>query len=65
MKETADEIIAELERKYKDNPDALDEIERAKETIAYIKEKEKQGGYTGQPSLGHAEETRAILHDWY
>ena len=42
---TADEIILLLEKRYKDDPDAMEEIERTKKNIAYI---ESQKDYKGQ-----------------
>lgn len=65
MKKTVDEIIKELEMKYADDEEAMEKINRAKEDIEYIKEKEKEEGYTGQPSIGRALELVGILEMWY
>lgn len=42
---SADEIIKNLEEKYKDDADTLEEIERAKQNIEYIR---SQKDYKGQ-----------------
>ena len=41
----ADEIIESLESQYKDDTDAIEQIERTKQNIAYIR---KQKNYKGQ-----------------
>lgn len=43
---TANEIISHLEEQYKDDPDALEDIERAKKNIAYIKSQKDYDGQT-------------------
>ena len=61
---TAAEIIKALKKKYKDDPEALDEIARREKDIAYIEKKEAAGNYSGQPSLGMAEMLEADLAYW-
>lgn len=52
---TADEIIARLEERYKDDEEALEDIARAKADIAYIKKQKKYDGQTPkQRALGLA-----------
>lgn len=43
---SSDEIISALEKMYKNDSDALDEISRAKQNIEYIKSQEKYQGQT-------------------
>ncbi len=64
-KRTVEEIIKELEEKYADDEEAVGVIEEAKEDIEYIREKEKEGGYDGQPSMGRALELVGHLETWY
>lgn len=65
MKErTAKEIISELKEKYKDDPEALDEINRRENDIEYIQEKEASGNYNGQSSLGMAKMLESDLEYW-
>ena len=52
--------IAMLEKKYSKDPDALDEIKRAKETILYY---EKQGNE--EKVQAEAKQLEAFLHDWF
>ena len=52
--------IDSLEKKYRKDPDALDEIKRAKETILYY---EKQGN--DKKALSAVHQLEAHLHDWY
>ena len=65
MKEETKAIIKRLENQYKDDPEAIETIERAKADIEYTEKKEAAGGYTGQPSIGKAIELEAFLHDWH
>lgn len=46
QKLSADEIIAALEKQYKDDPEALEDIERTKQNIAYIRGQENYKGQT-------------------
>lgn len=62
---TVEEIIKQLEEKYAGDDEAMEVIEDAKEDIEYIQEKEKEGGYDGQPSIGRALELEAHLETWY
>ena len=61
---TAAEIIKALKKKYKDDPEALDEIARREKDIEYIEKKEAAGNYSGQPSLGMAKMLEADLEYW-
>ncbi|WP_455390832.1 hypothetical protein [Frisingicoccus sp.] len=66
MKErTAREIIEALEKKYANDEEAMEVINRTKEDIEYIEEREKEGDYTGQPAVGRALETEDTLATWY
>ena len=65
MEKTARDIIAELEKIYSSDEDAMEVIETAKRDIEYIQEKENAGGYTGQSSIGKAQELRGFLEEWY
>ena len=58
-------IIDRLLEEYKDDPEALEEIERAIIDIEYVERKEAEGGYDGQPSTGHAAMLEDFLHTWY
>ena len=57
----ADEIIERLEQEYKDDEDALEDIDRAKKNIAYIR---KQKGYAEQTPKQHALELANTLIYW-
>lgn len=59
---TADEIISQLEKQYKDDADAIEDIERTKKNIAYIK---KQKGYKGQTPKQCAIELAGNLAYWH
>ena len=59
------EIIDKLLEGYKDDPEVLEEINRAIIDIEYIERKEAEGGYEGQPSTGHAMMLEEHLHTWY
>ena len=65
MKLESREIIDRLLEEYKDDPEALEEIERAIIDIEYVERKEAEGGYDGQPSTGHAAMLEDFLHTWY
>ena len=65
MQEQTKAIINRLKKKYADDPEALELIENAVKDIEYIEKKEAAGSYTGQPSIGRAQELEAFLHDWY
>ena len=43
----------------------MEVINRTKEDIEYIEEREKEGDYTGQPAVGRALETEDTLATWY
>ena len=58
-------IIDRLLEEYKDDPEALEEIERAIIDIEYVERKEAEGDYEGQPSTGHAAMLEDFLHTWY
>lgn len=58
---TADEIISSLENQYKENVDVLEDIERAKQNIDYIK---KQKDYKGQTPKQCALELAGSLEYW-
>ena len=58
---TADEIISLLENQYKDDPDAMEAIERAKGDIAYIK---SQKDYKGQTPEQCALSLAGNLYYW-
>jgi hypothetical protein len=57
--------IAELKQRYKDDADALDEIERATRDVEYIENREATGSYSGQPSDGFLEMLEANLEYWH
>ena len=65
MKLESREIIDRLLEEYKDDPEALEEIERRIIDIEYVERKEAVGGYDGQPSIGHAMMLEDFLHTWY
>ena len=58
---TADEIIMQLEDQYKHDADALEDIARAKQNIAYIK---RQQDYKGQTPKQCALELAGNLSYW-
>lgn len=58
---TADEIISQLEKQYKEDEEALESIERAKTDIAYIK---TQKDYDGQTPKQRALECAGTLDYW-
>lgn len=61
---TAAEIIKALKKKYKDDPEAMEEISRREKDIEYIKKKEAAGNYSGQTSLSMAKMLEADLAYW-
>lgn len=63
-KTTATAIIKALKAKYKDDPEAMEEIERREKDIEYIEKKEAAGNYSGQPSIGMAKMLEADLEYW-
>ena len=58
-------IIDRLLKKYKDDPEALEEINRRIIDIEYIEKREEDGEYDGQPSKGMAMMLEDFLHTWY
>ena len=54
------EKLAELEIVYRKDPEALEEIKRARETVAYYK---KRGEH--EKALSSVVQLEAHLHDWY
>ena len=58
---SAKQIIERLERDYKDDKDALEEIKRAKENIKYI---ENQKDYKGQSPWQCAVSLAGMLEYW-
>ena len=65
MKETTQKIIDRLKAEYKDDPEAIEEIERHIRDIEYVERKEAEGNYNGQPSIGLAYGLERHLCDWY
>ena len=65
MKLESREIIDRLLEEYKDDPEALEEINRRIVDIEYVEKREAEGGYDGQPSIGHAMMLEDFLHTWY
>ena len=65
LKEATQKIIDKLKAKYKDDPEALEEIERRVKDIEYVERKEAAGDYDGQPSIGIAKSLERHLADWY
>ena len=64
-KRTAWEIIRELEKKYKEDDEAMEIINGAIEDIEYITQKEKEGNCDGQTALGRALEVKGTLETWF
>lgn len=58
---TAQEIIDDLEKRYSDDADAMEEIARAKKNIAYI---ENQKNYKGQTPWQFAVSLAGNLEYW-
>ena len=63
-KRTAWEIIRELEKKYKEDDEAMEDIERLKEDIKYLEDMEKDPNYDGTTPLGLALDLEAALEMW-
>ena len=63
-KRTAWEIIRELEKKYKEDDEAMGDIERLKEDIKYLEDMEKDPNYDGTTPLGLALDLEAVLETW-
>lgn len=55
-----EEKLSELTIEYRKDPEALEEIERARETIIYH---EKRG--EDKKALSEVVQLEAFLHDWY
>lgn len=64
MQESLEKVIKKqievLEEKYKFDKEALEEIGRAKETIAYYESKNEL-----DKAQAHANHLERFLHDWY
>lgn len=54
------EKIKSMERKYKNDEEAMGEINQAKDTIAYYIDKGEE-----DKAFSHARQLEAFLHDWY
>ena len=65
MREATQKIIDRLKTKYKDDPEAMEEIERRIIDIEYVERQEATGDYKGQPSIGIAKSLEGHLADWY
>lgn len=65
LSEKSAKKIDELKERYKDDADALDEIERGTSDIEYIENREATGSYSGQPSDGFLETLEATLEYWH
>lgn len=63
-KRTAWEVIRELEKKYKDDDEAMEDIERRKEDIKYLEDMEKNPSYEGTTPLESALDLEAALEMW-
>ena len=63
-KRTAWEIIRELEKKYIEDDEAMEDIERLKEDIKYLEDMEKDPNYDGTTPLGLALDLEAVLETW-
>lgn len=63
-KRTAWEVIRELEKKYKDDDEAMEDIERRKEDIKYLENMEKNPSYAGTTPLESALDLEAALEMW-
>ena len=58
-------IITELKAQYKDDVDAIDEIERRIIDIEYTERKETAGSSNGQTPLQIAKSLQGHLSEWY
>ena len=65
MKSETKKIIDKLKVKYKDDSEALEEINRRIFDIEYVEKKEAQDNYKGQSSLGIAMSLEGHLFTWY
>ena len=65
MKSETKKIIDKLKVQYKDDCEALEEINRRISDIEYGEKKEAQGNYKGQSSLGIAMSLEGYLITWY
>ena len=63
-KRTAWEIIKQLEKKYKEDDEAMEDIERLKEDIKYLEDMEKDPNYDGTTPLGLALDLELTLETW-
>lgn len=63
-KRTAWEIIRELEKKYKEDDEAMEDIERLKEDIKYLEDMEKDPNYDGTTPLESALDLESVLEMW-
>lgn len=63
-KRTAWEIIKQLEKKYKEDDEAMEDIERLKEDIKYLEDMEKDPNYDGTTPLGLALDLESTLETW-
>jgi len=61
---TARQIIEELKKQYKNDPETLEEISRGEKNLDYIERKEAEGGYTGITSLNFAKMLKADIEYW-
>ena len=63
---SAEEMIEKLKNHYKDDVDALESIDRAKQNVEYIKKQMKNNpDYTGQTPEQHIIELSAMLELWH
>ena len=65
LKSETKQIIDRLKVQYKDDCEALEEINRRISDIEYVEKKEAQGNYKGQSSLGIAMSLEGHLITWY
>lgn len=65
MPKTPEQIIKELKEKYKDDAEALEEINRTEIDIKYAQEQEEKGNYNGQPAIGIAKMLVDDLKVWF
>lgn len=63
-KRTAWEVIRELEKKYKDDDEAMEDIELRKEDIKYLEDMEKDPSYGETTPLESALDLEAALEMW-
>lgn len=65
MNKATQKIIDKLKKKYQDDPEALEEINRRVIDIEYVEGREAAGDYDGQPSIGIAQSLEIHLSAWY